>query len=97
MSSVPCSNNEDITPSEPAIVKLDSLFIFYANNDPKHMPVRFLNMKFPVDKVFMNCKSGKRLDDLVKTMYEDRFDLTTADGLSRYDCFKITFYSFGNF
>ena len=85
MSSVHRLNSENVISNENAEIKFDSLFFFYADDQPIHMPVRFLNMKFPPEKMFMHCKSGKRLDDLIKVMYEDGFDMTTVDGISRYD------------
>ena len=71
-------------------VEIDGLFIFYADNEAKHMIPRRWDMKFPPEKLFMHCKSGKRLDDLCRTMYEDKFDWTTRDGLQRYDGLKLT-------
>ena len=85
MSSVQRLNSENCIPNEQAKIKFDSLFIFYADDQPNYTPGRFLNMKFPPEKMFMHCKSGKRLDDLIKVMYEDGFDMTTVDGISRYD------------
>ena len=58
---VQTSSGEDVTPNEPAKVKLNGLFIFYVDNEFYHMSVRYEDIEYIADKVFMDKKDGLRL------------------------------------
>ena len=43
------------------MIKLDGLIIFYVDNEFYHTPVRYEDIEYIADKVFMDKKDGLRL------------------------------------
>ena len=43
------------------MIKLDGLIIFYVDNEFYHMSVRYEDIEYIADKVFMDKKDGLRL------------------------------------
>ena len=51
-------NGEDVISIQPAKIKIDGLFNFYADNKYHHMPIRRKDTKFTPNKHIMDCEDN---------------------------------------